>query len=83
MKKVECCRRFSFFKQHPFQIKNELSPYPLQEVYCQELEGGDVKIWIKDDQAYVLLNIIEAFIDDDKSHAENAEKILVDYFIRY
>ena len=56
-----------------------------QNVLCEKLKDGSTKLWLKDDEAYVLINAGKAsrnFTDGKTEHEEGAEKIIVDYFIR-
>ena len=56
-----------------------------QNVLCKKLKDGSTKLWLKDDEAYVLINAGKAsrnFTDGKTVHEEGAEKIIVDYFIR-
>ena len=61
-----------------------MKQYPVQEVFCKKLPGGDNKLWLdrKKDKAFLFLNVAKATRDENGKFDPQAENLHVDYFVR-
>ena len=73
------------FDSLPFDIQIKAGNFPTQEIHCEKLKTGSVKLWMDPalDKAYILFNAGDANKRSDGTHDPKGVTQIVDYFIRY